>query len=302
MEALGWADRVWRICLPNGLDPERLVEYAAEHWEKRPRDWLSEATSACVAAAPWTSWRRTLVCGLAAMLGDRIDLIRSGPTGDRIKALYKVPANTGEMKELHGHTYADDAALTWLSDYPDVAWNGDDPDPTGIAEAAASASGKAPPPTPVLVIGPFAFSEADALRLLDAVEREPELRTDGDILRLNVAEFVARRLGPTSPDVAERLEQVALGELRAARAREDWARVRDNVIDRVLRIYLPLTSSGEEHPSATLAARLHRLTGALSSQDEIETLWRATRFLLVATPFDQRRGLWELHLRLRSRV
>ena len=297
-----WADRVWRICLPNGLDPERLVEYAAEHWEKRPRDWLGEATSACVAAAPWTSWRRTLVCGLAAMLGDRIDLIRSGPIGERIKALYKVPANTGEMKELHGHTYADDAALTWLSDYPDVAWNGDNPDPTGIAEAAASASGKAPPPTPVLVVGPFAFSEADALRLLDAVEREPEVRTDGDILRLNVAEFVARRLGSTSPSVAGRLEQVALGELQAARARDNWARVRDNVIDRILRIYLPLRGADGEAPSAVLAARLHRLTGTLSTQDEIETLWRATRFLLAATPFDQRRGLWDLHLRLRSRV
>lgn len=297
-----WADRVWRICLPNGLDPERLVEYAAEHWEKRPGDWLGEATSACVAASPWTSWRRTLVCGLAAMLGERIDLIRSGPTGDRIKALYKVPANTGEMKELHGHAYADDAALTWLSDYPDVAWNGDDPDPTAIAEAAASASGKAPPPTPVLLVGPFAFSEADALRLLDAVEREPEARTDGDILRLNVAEFVARRIGSTSPDVAGRLERVALGELRAARARENWARVRDNVIDRVMRVYLPLTGADGEAPSTALAARLHRLTCALSSQDEIETLWRATRFLLAATPFDQRRGLWDLHVRLRSRV
>lgn len=297
-----WADSVWRICLPNGLDPERLVEYAAEHWEKRPRDWLGEATSACVAAAPWTSWRRTLVCGLAAMLGDRIDLIRSGPTGERIKALYKVPANTGEMKELHGHTYADDAALTWLSDYPDVAWNGDDPDPTGIAEAAASASGKAPPQTPVLVIGPFAFSQADTLRLLDSVEREPEVRKDGDILRLNVAEFVARRLGSTSPDVARRLEHVALGELRAARTRDNWVRVRDNVIDRILRIYLPMTGGDGEDASAALAARLHRLTGALSSQDEIETLYRATRFLLAATPFDERRGLWDLHLRLRSKI
>ncbi|MNX74110.1 hypothetical protein D3C86_1055370 [compost metagenome] len=120
-----WADAVWRACLQDRLDPERLVEYATEHWEKRPRDWFGEATSTCVAAAPWTSWRRTLVCGLAAMLGDRIDLIRDGPTGERIKALYKVPANTGEMKELHGHVPADDAALTWLSAYPDVAWNGD---------------------------------------------------------------------------------------------------------------------------------------------------------------------------------
>lgn len=297
-----WADGVWRVCLQDRLDPKRLVGYATEHWDKRPRDWFGEATSTCVAAAPWTSWRRTLVCGLAAMLGDRIDLIRDGPTGERIKALYKVPANTGEMKELHGHVHADDAALTWLSAYPDVAWNGDDPDPTGIADALAAEADKPLPLTPPLVIGPFAFSEADALRLLEALERKPEVRTDGDLLRLNLAETVARRLGASSPDVAERLEQVALAELKAARTREDWARVRDNVIDRVLRIYLPLTGGDGGDASAALAARLHRLTAALSSQDEIETMYRATRFLLAATPFNRRRGLWDLHLRLRSRI
>ena len=139
-------------------------------------------------------------------------------------------------------------------------------------------------------------------RYLDALERQPEVRADSDILRLNLAEMVARRLGPSSQDASERLEQVALAELRAARTRDDWARVRDNVIDRVLRIYLPLTGGDGEGASAALAARLHRLTAALSSQDEIETVWRATRFLLAATPFDQRRGLWDLHLRLRSRV
>lgn len=297
-----WADRVWRVCLPNGLDPERLVEYATEHWEKRPRDWLGEAKSTCVAAAPWTSWRRTLVCGLAGMLGDRTDLIRTGPTGERIKALYKVPANTGEMKELHGHVHADDAALTWLSAYPDVVWNGDAPDPTGVAKAVAATSDNAPPLTPALVIGPFAFSEGDCRRLLDVLEQQPEVRSDGDILRLNIAEIVARRLGSTSPDVAGRLEQISLGELRAARSREDWARIRDNVIDRILRIFLPLRGEVGEDASAALAARLNRLTGVLTSSDEIETLWRATRFLLAATPFDQRRGLWDLHLRLRSRV
>ncbi|MNL50952.1 hypothetical protein D3C87_1740130 [compost metagenome] len=151
------------------------------------------------------------------------------------------------------------------------------------------------------MIRPFSFSEADTLRLLEALERQPEVRTDGDVLRLNLAETVARRPGPSSPDVAERLEQVALAELRAARTREDWARIRDNVIDRVLRIYLPLTSGDGEDASAALAARLHRLTAALSSQDEIETMYRATRFLLAAKPLNRRRGLWDLHLRLRLR-
>lgn len=297
-----WADGVWRACLHNGLDPERLVEYATEHWEKRPRDWFGEATSRCVAAAPWTSWRRTLVCGLAAALSDRIDLVRTGPMGDRIKALYRVPANTGEMKELHGHAHADDAALTWLSAYPDVVWNGDDPDPTGIVEAVAASSDKAPPLTPALVIGPFAFPKADALRLLEALELRPEVEAGNHVFRLSLAEMVARRLGPTSVDVADRLERVALADLATARTGEKWPLVRDNVIDRVLRIFLPLTGGDDEDASAALASRLRRLADALSSPDEIETLWRATRFLLAAIPFDQRRGLWDLHLRLRTRV